>query len=253
MGPKYVSLGPCAMGFFTMLGSISNVSFNDIQEIAGASAGALLSFFICLGMTYDQIVDVSLRIDVPSFVKPNLITIFTKYGMTSVELVKKKLIEIANGDPTFHELQQSSNKKLFITAFCISTGETVYFSVDTHPTMKVIDALSMSIAVPLLFEAISFENNLYIDGGLIENTPMKYFIDKEPKEVLSLSLSSTLDDDKITSFRQFVIKLILVCKKSIEYSSTHMHTKYNIFQFSLSHADKMKMLQEGVKYCKSDG
>ncbi len=241
------------MGFFTMLGYISTLDLSHLEEISGASAGAILGLMLCLNWSCDEILKFSLDLDIASHVKPNLTKIFTNYGLTSIDQIKNKLFEIVHGGGyeslgrlgpvTFQDFYKKTNKKFYVTAFCVDTGLTKYFSVDTHPDMCVIQAIAMSIAVPLLFEAIKYDECFYVDGGLVENSPMKVFIDKE--DTLGLTLNS-FQCEKIENFKSFFTKLINSCRRVTNYNCKILNTTGNIFNFSMSNSDKYKMFLEGI-------
>jgi hypothetical protein len=40
MEPRYVAIGPGAMGFYALLGSLRNVDLSRVEEMSGSSAGA---------------------------------------------------------------------------------------------------------------------------------------------------------------------------------------------------------------------
>jgi len=147
---KYLVLGPGAMGIYAMIGRLKRINkeLRDVQEISGASAGSILALFLALGMSVDKILRISLSLDISEFVKVNIALFFNKFGFVDVEPIRKKLIEVCGCNPTFKELK----KKIYVAAFCLNSSKTEYFSVDTHPDMKVIDAVCMSIAIPLVFE-----------------------------------------------------------------------------------------------------
>jgi predicted acylesterase/phospholipase RssA len=71
-------------------------------------------------------------------------------------------------DPTFEELDM----KIYVSAYCLNTSTTEYFSRDTHPKMKVIDAVCMSMAIPLIFACGKYQGRTYVDGGTQEQYPM---------------------------------------------------------------------------------
>ena len=141
---KYLILGPASMGIFTLIGSLKarESDLADVKEISGSSAGAILALFLALGMSIDEILDTSLSLDIPSFVKIRIGSFFNKFGFVDMGPIRKKLVEICGRDPTFSQLDM----KIYVSAFCMNTSETVYFSRDTHPHMKVIDAVCMSLS-----------------------------------------------------------------------------------------------------------
>ena len=71
---KYLILGPCAMGIFSMVGTLKKIEsqLESIEEISGSSAGSLIGLLLILGKSIDEILDILLKIDVPSLTKLNL-------------------------------------------------------------------------------------------------------------------------------------------------------------------------------------
>ena len=136
---KYLVLGPASMGIFSLIGALKarETALADVREISGSSAGAILALFLALGMSVDEILDLSLSLDIPTFVKIRLGSFFNKFGFVDMGPIRKKLIDICGSDPTFSDLDM----KIYVSAFCLNTSETVYFSKDSHPDMKVIDGM----------------------------------------------------------------------------------------------------------------
>ena len=50
------------MGVYAILGYLKNIELGNIKEISASSSGCLLSFFILLGYTIDEILDISLSV-----------------------------------------------------------------------------------------------------------------------------------------------------------------------------------------------
>jgi NTE family protein len=140
---KYLVLGPASMGIYSLIGSLKALEpkLVDVKEISGSSAGSILALFLALGMSVDEIYDVALNLNVSKFVKINIKSFFNKCGFVNMGPIRNKLVDICGCDPTFEELDM----KIYISAFCLNTSTTEYFSRDTHPKMKVIDAVCMSM------------------------------------------------------------------------------------------------------------
>ena len=152
------------MGIFALIGGLKALETQlvDVQEISGSSAGSILALFLAVGMSVDEILDTATSINLSNFFKIKLGSFFTKFGFVDVHPIRKKLVDICGSDPTFSELEM----KIYISAFCLNTSETVYFSRDTHPEMKVIDAVCMSMAVPFIFSCGTYMDKRYVDGGM---------------------------------------------------------------------------------------
>jgi predicted acylesterase/phospholipase RssA len=252
---KYLVLGPASMGIYSMIGTLKALESKlvDVKEISGSSAGSILALFLALGMSIDEILDIALNLNVPEFVKLRIGSFFNKFGFVDLAPVREKLVEVCGCDPTFEELDM----KIYVSAFCLNTSSTEYFSRDTHPKMKVIDAVCMSMAIPLIFACGKFEGRTYIDGGTQEQYPMIPFLDKKPHEITCVKLKmDRVYQEEINNPRQFVESLIRsTLTNRIEYSK---YTKIidinvgdtNIFDFNMSYEDKIKLYNVGYSTIK---
>jgi|TARA_B110000238_G_C16105043_1_gene430036 NTE family protein len=238
------------MGIFSLIGALKarETALADVREISGSSAGAILALFLALGMSVDEILDLSLSLDIPTFVKIRLGSFFNKFGFVDMGPIRKKLIDICGSDPTFSDLDM----KIYVSAFCLNTSETVYFSKDSHPDMKVIDAVCMSMAVPFIFACGSYENRTYVDGGVKEEFPLTPFLDKKPHEITCMKIKmDRIYQDTIDTPKQFVDTIIrsalsnrVVCDMPIEIIETNVGD-INVFDFSMDYEQKVKLYTIG--------
>lgn len=247
---KYLVLGPASMGIYAFLGRLKSMgtTLDSVKEVSGSSAGSILALFWAMGMSVDDMIDVSLNVDISEFVKLNIGTFFNKFGFVEIEPIREKLVDICGCDPTFRELE----KKIYVSAFCLNTSKTEYFSVDTHPDMKVIDAVCMSIAIPMIFASSEYNGNTYIDGGTVEEYPMNPFMDKKPHEVGCVKL--VLDDvyketvDNPKDFLEALIRSTL--KNRLSYDEKCVMIPVNvgdagIFDFNMTYEEKIKLVNIG--------
>jgi len=247
---KYLVLGPASMGIYSMIGTLKALESRlvDVKEISGSSAGSILALFLALGMSVDEIMDMALDLDVPKFVKIRIGSFFNKFGFVDLKPIREKLVEICGCDPTFEELDM----KIYVSAYCLNSSTTDYFSRDTHPNMKVIDAVCMSMAIPLIFACGKYNGKSYIDGGTQEQYPMAPFLDKKPHEITCIKLKmDRVYQEEINNPRQFVESLIRsTLTNRVEYSE---YTKMieinvadtNIFDFNMPYEDKVKLYNIG--------
>jgi NTE family protein len=248
---KYLILGPGAMGYFSLLGYLKSIEdkLDEVEEISGASAGSILGLFLATGLSVDEIREFSFNINVPEFVKINLGCFFNKFGFVDIDLVRSKFIEVCKGNPKFKELK----KKLYVSAFCLNTSKTEYFSVDTHPDMYVIDAVCMSMSIPFIFSATTYNDKTYVDGGLIEKLPYTPFLNKKPCHVHGVVLKTYTNYinkiDTPIDFLQCVITGAL--KNREDYTHNIKKTEIdigdtNVFDFEMSDEQKLKLYFIGL-------
>jgi predicted acylesterase/phospholipase RssA len=250
---EYLVIGPGAMGGFSMLGYLKTIeeSLDNIKEYSGASAGAIISVFLALGFSIDDILYKLAELEGNKLVKLNLKCFMNKYGLVDLKPIRDKFVDIFESDPTFLDIE----KKIYISAFCVNTSKTVYFSKDTHPDMKVIDALCMSIAIPFIFSSYRYEGMVYVDGGTLETLPSSPFLDKKTNKVLCIRMKMEPEFiQDITSPKQFAEALI---------SSTLNNRRQNVlnnckvvdidigqvdvFNFNMTYEEKLKLYLKGME------
>jgi len=247
---KYLVLGPASMGIYAFLGRLKSMeeSLGTVKEISGSSAGSILALFWAIDMSIDDMIEISLNVDLSDFVKLNIGTFFNKFGFVEIEPIRDKLVDICGCDPTFRELK----KKIYVSAFCLNTSKTEYFSVDTHPDMKVIDAVCMSIAIPLIFASSEYQGKTYVDGGTVEEYPMNPFIGKKPHEVTCVKLvmddifKETIDNPK--DFLESLIRSTLKNRTNYEEKCVMIPIDVGdagIFDFNMTYEEKVILMNIG--------
>ena len=247
---KSLVLGPASMGIYSLIGSLKAMESKlvDVREISGSSAGAILALFLALGISVDEILNISLSLDILNFVKIRIGSFFNKFGFVDMDPIRDKIVEICGCDPTFSDLEMN----IHISAFCLNSSQTEYFSKASHPDMKVIDAVCMSMAVPFIFACGKYKGNTYIDGGTGEQYPIAPFLDKKPHEITCIKIKmDTVYREKIDNPVKFI--------ESIVYSSIRNRVEYtipanyievnvgdtNLFDFSMSYENKIKLYNIG--------
>jgi len=250
---EYLVLGPGAMGFFSILGHLKTIEpkLRDIKEISGASAGSILAVLLSLGKSIDEIADTSLRLNISDLVKLDLKCFIRRFGLIDTSKLRKKLVEVCGCDPTFSELE----KKIYVSAFCLNTCKTEYFSVDIHPDMKVLDAVCMSISIPFVFSSYKLNDMTYIDGGTNESLPMGPFLHRPMSKVYCIEIQNinTRFVENIDNPKTFAERVVLSSLNNrYNYPITEQTIKridvgdMNIFDFNMSYENKVKMYMLGM-------
>ncbi len=169
-----------------------NNILNNITHFLGTSSGGIIALMLSLGYTSDEIKKTIFKIN-PSdyytysnnnfinyFYKLfNLFKISTKYGCIHKEkyisffkeLIKNKT---GNSETTFKELYELTGHILILTGTCINKRETHYYNHISNPDMKLYDAIYITTALPYLFEPYKWDNDILVDGGILENFPIYY-------------------------------------------------------------------------------
>lgn len=249
---EYLVLGPAGMGIFAIVGSLMKYEddLKHIKEISGSSAGAIIALALATGHTLHDVLDRLLSVDFANLTKFKVKSFMSTYGFIDMAPIRQSLVEAYGCDPTFSEL----NKKVYIAAYCVNRARTEYFSVDTHPHMKVIDAVCMSLAIPLVISSVKHDGMIYMDGGTKELFPVTPFIGKKPDKIMCIRVKHRdVYIDKIGNIKQY-LKAIVTTALQVPDTNTTVMGKVieldieteDMLKFTMTHDEKLKLLMKGM-------
>ena len=165
---------------------------NDIERVAGTSAGAMVAVMVALRYSAEEVLEVLDGLDFKEFkdssrgVLRDTIRLFKEYGWYKGDFFRDliaKLIErkTGNGEMTFEQLEETGQyRDLYLVGADLTTGLSKVFSVHNQETktMKVADAARISMSIPLFFAAVrggKDNKHVFVDGGLLDNYTVKTF------------------------------------------------------------------------------
>ena len=179
--------GICGFGFIKVIDALNKYNIMDnIKRYAGTSAGSIIAALFAIGYTSDELYDIFINIDISDYVEngwryfKDLYRLYSKFGYNKTDKIYKligNIIEDKTGDEdyTFNDLYFDKSIELTITASCLNKHNVEYFSHLNYPNMPIRQAIRMSISIPYYFEAVKFNDNIYVDGGMLNNYPINYF------------------------------------------------------------------------------
>ena len=251
---KYLAIGPGAMGVFMYRGVVSKLKkegqLEDLEEISGASAGALLGFLFCVSKgDTTRLLDWTLGVPVKSIMKPQIKTLTTQYGLVPHTKVRKVLADfLQRDDITFQELYHHFPVKLHVSAYCVDYMKTTYFSVDATPRMSVLDAVCASIAIPFLFSSVRIGDANYIDGGAAEAVPGAPFLGRE-KDTMCVRLAWGVPG-KVRDLKTYAISILYATmnlRANYDLPGLALEADPDVFDFSASGETKLRMFLRGYE------
>lgn len=171
-------LGISYIGLFKYLEEKKMI--NQIKSVTGCSAGALFGALFSLGYTSTETLDLIKSLNFKEYfnVTAESILRFPKSkgletGNNLTDLFKS-LIKTKTQDPhiTFKQAHERFNIILQIGITNLTTLKFEICNYLTKPDMPVYLAIRASVAVPILFEPVIFNDCVYCDGGVIDNMPI---------------------------------------------------------------------------------
>ena len=154
-----------------------------VHHIIGCSIGAIFAFLFVLNLTVEDleryVYDIVLTSKAMEFRVNNIFQFLENNGMFSMNNLQsvfiKLLTKIGIKEPeqmTFQEFAKHTGKNLYIVTTCVNTRKCKVFSNIDTPNELVIPAVCASCSIPFVFEPISIQDELFIDGGTVNNLPI---------------------------------------------------------------------------------
>lgn len=180
---------------------------DSIRRVGGTSAGAIQAALLAVGYSPAEIVDVLQRMPVQRLNDGRFLFIgggarlLRQYGwyrgnqltryLTELVGAKTGLPNLTLGDlHTLTRQQPGRYRDLYTTGTNLTRQRAEVFSHETHPSMRVADAVRISLSIPLYFRAVLLDSlnrvipgkpargqsvQVIIDGGLLANFPIDMF------------------------------------------------------------------------------
>ena len=197
----------------------------NIKTIYGTSVGAYMGTLISLGYEWDWIDDYFIKRPWSKIIDIEIITLleaYNKKGLLGEKFINDIILPLleAKGlskEVTFKELYEFNKIEIHIYSTEIN-GEhmkNIDISYITHPNMKVITGLCMSMAFPFIFSPVIDSDNCYIDGGVLNNFPLNDCLEKncDSNEILGFDIGIPEEDNKILEESTIINYLVILLKK----------------------------------------
>lgn len=176
----------------------------QIERISGTSAGAITALVFSFRLHVEETISIFNTLNfslVPQARKKEVRRpviadelvcsqrLISDYGWYSSQYFYQWLQQIiadqcdGDGRATFADFKERGFRDLYIVAANLTRQQAEVFSAETTPDVAVADAVRMSMSIPLYFEALRFDGknfsedrgDYYVDGGVFDNFPIKYF------------------------------------------------------------------------------
>lgn len=156
----------------------------QIGRVAGTSAGAITATMVSLGYTASEFIELMMGLDFSKFEDGSDIggpvRLIEHYGWFKgdyfLSLMQSYIKQKAkNENATFGDLRKGGFKELYVFGTDLSKQAVQEFSHRTTPGMAVADAVRISMSIPFFFESRSYADDVYCDGGVLNNYPISTF------------------------------------------------------------------------------
>lgn len=256
------------------------IDIKDIKYIIGSSVGSILSFLISIGYRVDEIYSICTEIDFNKFTLDSCdklhecidndicsIDNLNNFGFDNcngiIHLLKSITKIKCDVDITFKEHFEKYEKELTIVVTDIDNLKASYFNYKNNPDDKIIDAIKLSISIPIIYIMQNYKNCNYTDGGISNLYPINYY-NKETSIGICLfkNIVNKKENNNIINYLTNIIYTLEIYIYSLIYQlyeeytifidSEHIDTTFASFDISSENKHKLYSLgkSEFHKYYK---
>lgn len=269
--PRVISFGSGGVRIIGHLGTLAALTESGltgcVREWYGCSGGALCALAGALGVSAAWLRDLVGHLDLRPmghFDGEPLDTLYESWGITRGTLLFDMLERFfETWEPgisrwSFADFARARpGVRLGITATNVSRGQLTLFSSETTPTLRIMDAIRASAAIPMYFTPWRAENgDLFCDGALIEEYPWSSIMDREGTLVIICSRSSIKTEiPALNGLMDYFTQLMRIGRRQLHKDLTEEYPRYwiavnnqtvSVLDYELDAAGRMELFQEGV-------
>jgi len=209
---KHIVMAGGAYNGIYIIGALKHLiekSFFDIANIKtiyGTSVGGFVGILLCLKIEWTTIIDYILERPWDrdlSFSADMMFNMIPKKGILDSSYMKiffANLLKAKNLDEeiTLKEFFEFSKIKLILFAVDVNTFKVIRISHESHPTLKLIEAVFITCSMPFVFQPTFLNNTYLVDGGVLCNYPLDHCIEDgaEKDEIMGIQFSLNKDTRK---------------------------------------------------------
>ena len=255
---------------FGLLGAlqcmVDNKLFNEnVKYYSGTSIGSVICYFLAIGYT---------PIEMTVYTITN--KVFDTYDMKSIDSVLKgeglydfaifsKHLEKMSFDkigylPTLLQLYENTGKILYTCTYNITQRKKQYISYKNFPDMLCIDAVRLSCSLPFIFNDCNYNDECFVDGGFVDNCPFSVITEYDDAIPIILNLQQKDSEDYYQKIIDKFYTIIMIPinellalqieKTKNRYKVLQLSLAPKVFEFNISHSDKLELFSIGYNTCK---
>jgi predicted acylesterase/phospholipase RssA len=168
----------------------------------------------------------------------NILDAYSKKGIFDSKTVEKCFKPLFDAkdislDITLDDFFKLTQKEIHLFSFEINEYKLYDISYKTHPDLKLLHAVQMSCALPILISPVFLDDKCFMDGGVACNYPLKFCIEsgKNPDEILGFknkySDNKTIINSESTLL-DYILNFLFKAVLSMENNYTHSIIKNQV-------------------------
>jgi len=237
--------GLMSYGSLKLLNKRDLWNYDNIETIYGSSIGGLIGTLILLDYEWEWLDDYLIKRpwnNAFNNLTNDMLSLILNKGIDGkkvIEIFLKPLLLAKNMDTsiTLREFYEKTKKELHLIGTEMNSINKLVLeniSYKTYPDMKLVDALAITTAIPLMFKPVLYNDKCFLDGGIMNNLPVNICLNETEcsnDEILVLKNKWINTNNTINESSSFIEFLQLFMKKahnSIDDSHNQPQMKYTI-------------------------
>ncbi len=228
-------------GFIEALDVNKNL-LEKVDTVVGCSIGVVVGLCWIVGMSPVEIEQTLFRLNDDSVISLKGLAMFIdKYGIDDGEYLTAFFVDILlssgmSPNMTLLELYEAKGKRLLAVSFNLSTTQLCTLGPESHPDVRVVDALRASTAIPIGFTPFVLNGEYYVDGAIRMPYPLDIARqdavtrDRPESTVVGCKIVTSCVGGEMRSIEEYLQRLMYVCTttpesdEEIRDPSTFIHT-----------------------------
>lgn len=237
------------------------IDFTKINNYIGTSIGAMTCFMLALDYSIKEIYDFFLDFNFKKLeTETSIEQLFEKFAindgnrisyMLSYFIQKKHKVS----DMNFIDLYNINNKTLSIIGTNLTLSREELFNYKLTPNMSILTAIRISISIPIYFSPVFYNNCYYVDGGIVNNFPIKY-CNSETTIAMCINFDIINEITSVIDIFKSCINIVclnILTKDIKKYSNNIIFLKGsydNTIRFDLTKEEKLTIINSGADITK---
>ena len=168
--------GLIQLGLLNYLQETNYFKLSDIKTIYGTSAGAIISILLLIGVSITELKEYFINRPWDKFFDIDLD--FQQKGIFQIsylyEMVKPFMLAYDIPQTfTLLDLYNKTNIELHIFTTKLNHMMLIDLNHVTFPSLTLTEAINMTASLPLIFPPVKYDNEYYIDGGILQKCPLQ--------------------------------------------------------------------------------
>ncbi len=215
------SKGLCFIGVLQFLEE--NDMIKNIKEVTGCSIGAFSGLLFLLGYKSSDLKKIFLGYNLDKLKKIKISKFFENFGLDDGKKVEK-FIKVfikkkkMNENITLQEFYEKTGKSLVTVCTNVNTKKVEFVRKEEFPDIPVYMAVQMSMCLPFIYKPVNFNGNLYVDGGLTCNFPVRYYFSQETEQkIIGFCFQEKNKTEDVLGFESYLYNILKSSFNTIEH------------------------------------